>query len=48
MNIDFLKEVLSIPSVSGDESMVRDYIIEYAKKNSIEYYTDAKKKPLSN
>jgi len=43
MNIDFLKEVLSIPSVSGDESMVRDYIIEYAKKNSIEYYTDAKK-----
>jgi putative aminopeptidase FrvX len=43
MNIDFLKKVLSIPSVSGDESMVRDYIIEYAKKNGIEYYTDAKK-----
>lgn len=43
MNIDFLKEVLSIPSVSGDESMVRDYIIEYAKENGIEYYTDAKK-----
>ena len=43
MNIDFLKEVLSIPSISGDESMVRDYIIEYAKENGIEYYTDAKK-----
>ena len=43
MNIDFLKEVLSIPSISGDESMVRDYIIEYAKENSIVYYTDAKK-----
>jgi putative aminopeptidase FrvX len=42
MNIDFLKEVLSIPSISGDESMVRDYIIEYAKENGIEYYTDAK------
>jgi tripeptide aminopeptidase len=43
MDIDFLKEVLSIPSVSGDESMVRDYIIEYAKNNGIEYYTDSKK-----
>lgn len=43
MNIDFLKGVLSIPSVSGDESMVRDYIIEYAKENGIEYYTDTKK-----
>ena len=42
MNIFFLKEVLSIPSISGNESMVRDYIIEYAKKNSIEYYTDAR------
>ena len=34
---------MSIPSISGDESMVRDYIIEYAKENGIEYYTDAKK-----
>ena len=42
MNLDFLKEVLSLPSISGDESMVRDYIIEYAKTNSIEYYTDKK------
>lgn len=42
MNIDFLKEVLSLPSISGNESMVRDYIIEYAKDNGIEHYTDAK------
>ena len=42
MNLDFLKEVLSLPSISGDESMVRDYIIEYAKTNGIEYYTDKK------
>ena len=42
MNLDFLKEVLSLPSISGDESMVRDYIIEFAKTNGIEYYTDKK------
>ena len=42
MNLDFLKEVLSLPSISGDESMVRDYIIEFAKTNDIEYYTDKK------
>jgi tripeptide aminopeptidase len=42
MNIDFLKEVLSLPSISGNESMVRDYIIEYAKDNVIEHYTDEK------
>jgi tripeptide aminopeptidase len=42
MNLDFLKEVLSLPSISGDESMVRDYIIEYAKTYGIDYYTDKK------
>ena len=42
MNLDFLKEVLSIPSISGNESMVRDYIIEFAKQNGIDYYTDKK------
>jgi putative aminopeptidase FrvX len=42
MNLDFLKEVLSLPSISGDESMVRDYIIEYAKTKGIDYYTDKK------
>ena len=42
MKLDFLKEVLSLPSISGDESMVRDYIIEYAKTYGIDYYTDKK------
>ena len=42
MNLEFLKEVLSLPSISGDESMVRDFIIEFAKTNGIEYYTDKK------
>ena len=42
MNLDFLKEVLSLQSISGDESMVRDYIIEYAKTYGIDYYTDKK------
>jgi di/tripeptidase len=42
MNIDFLKEVLSLPSISGNESMVRDYIIEFAKERNIDYYVDNK------
>jgi tripeptide aminopeptidase len=42
MNKDFLKEVLSLPSISGDESMVRDFIIEFAEKNGIEHYSDKK------
>ena len=42
MNIEFLKEVLSIPSISGNESMVREYIINFARKNGIECYTDFK------
>jgi len=42
MNLDFLKEVLSLPSISGDESMVRDFIIEFAKTNNFDYYTDQK------
>ena len=35
MNIDFLKEVLSLPSISSDESMVRDYILKFAEDNGI-------------
>ena len=42
MNVDFLKEVLSLPSISGNESMVRDYILEFAKDNEIESYVDKK------
>ena len=42
MDVDFLKEVLSLPSISGNESMVRDYILEFAKDNEIESYVDKK------
>jgi tripeptide aminopeptidase len=42
MNLDFLKDVLSLPSISGNESMVRDYILEFAKDNEIESYVDKK------
>ena len=42
MDTDFLKEVLSIPSISGNESMVRDYIIEFAIDNEIDYVLDKK------
>jgi len=35
MNIDFLKEILSLPSISSNESMVRDYILEFAENNQI-------------
>lgn len=42
MNLEFLKKVLSIPSISGDESMVRDFIIEFAEKHGIEHYSDKK------
>jgi len=42
MNTDFLKDVLSIPSISGDESMVRDYIINFANERNIEHYVDSK------
>ena len=42
MNVDFLKEVLSIPSISGSEGMVRDYIKDFAITNNIEYFIDKK------
>lgn len=42
MNIDFLKEVLSLPSTSGNENMVRDYILEFAEKNQILSTVDKK------
>jgi tripeptide aminopeptidase len=42
MNVDFLKEVLSLPSISGNESMVRDYILEFAKDNQIDSKVDKK------
>jgi len=42
MNVDFLKEVLSLPSISGNESVVRDYILEFAEKNQILSTVDKK------
>ena len=38
----FLKEVLSIPTISKDEDLMRDYIIEFAIRNGIEYKVDHK------
>ncbi len=42
MNVEFLKDVLSIPSISGNESMLRDYIVEFAIENEIDYVLDKK------
>lgn len=42
MNKELLKTVLSIPSVSGDESLVRNFIKDFAETNDIEYYIDSK------
>jgi len=42
MNKDRLKEVLSIPSVYGEEGLVRDYIQKYAEDNDIDYHIDKK------
>ena len=42
MNKNRLKEVLSIPSVYGEEGLVRDYIQSYAENEGIEYHIDKK------
>ena len=42
MDKEFLKRTLSIPSASGEEERMRDYIIEFAIKNYIEYKVDKK------
>ena len=42
MDKDRLKEVLSIPSVYGEEGLVRDYIQTYAENEGIEYEIDKK------
>jgi len=38
----FLKEVLSIPTISKDEDLMREYIIEFAITNGIKYKVDHK------
>ena len=40
-NISFLKEVLSIPTVSYEETLMVEYIVSFLKKNNIEYYVDS-------
>lgn len=42
MNKNRLKEVLSIPSVYGEEGLVRDYIQKYAEDNDIDFHIDKK------
>ncbi len=42
MDKEFLKRTLSIPSAYGEEERMRDYIIEFAIKNYIEYKVDTK------
>ncbi len=38
--IKFFKEISDIPRESGNEQKVRDYLVEFAKKRNLEYYTD--------
>lgn len=36
----FFKEISDIPRESGNEEKIRDYLVEFAKERSLEYYTD--------
>ena len=38
--IRFFKEISDIPRESGNEEKIRDYLVEFAKKRNLEYYTD--------
>lgn len=38
---NFFEEICSIPHGSGNESKLSDYLEEFAKKHSLEYYRDA-------
>jgi hypothetical protein len=40
--IDFLKEVLSVPTVTGDEKRMIQYLQNWLTENSIEHFTDFK------
>jgi di/tripeptidase len=42
VNQNFLKEVLSLPSYSGSEQLVRDYVINFAELNNLHHYVDKK------
>lgn len=38
--INFFQEISNIPRKSGKEEKIRDYLVEFAKKRNLEYYTD--------
>lgn len=38
--INFFQEISNIPRESGKEEKIRDYLVEFAKKRNLEYYTD--------
>lgn len=38
--IRFFKEISDIPRGSGNEEEIRDYLVDFAKKRNLEYYTD--------
>ena len=38
--IKFFKEISDIPRESGNEEGIRDYLVNFAKERSLEYYTD--------
>ena len=40
--IRFFKEISNIPRKSGNEEMIRDYLVKFAKDRSLDYYTDNK------
>lgn len=40
LDLDFVKEVLSIPSYTGSEDLVRDFILSWASKKGIKASTD--------
>lgn len=38
--LKFFKEISDIPRESGNEEGIRDYLVDFAKKRNLEYYTD--------
>lgn len=41
-SLQFLKSVLEIPSYTGYEQMMKDYVINFAEKEKISFYEDTK------
>jgi len=42
-DLEFLKEVLSVPTKTGKEQLMVNYIVKWLHQNNIEYYTDVHK-----